>query len=233
MRRIVIVGGGYAGFYTAWKLEKKLEAERGRAGDHRPAAVHDLSAVPARGRGRIDRGAACRGLAAVAPDAHADHRGRRDDDQPRREDRDGATGRRPRLRRRLRHHRGHRRCRHPRAAHPGCRRGGDRHEARRGGRRDPRPPADGVRPRLGAGARTRAAPPAHLRVRRRRVLRRRGVRRAALAGDRAAEALPRAELLRPRVPPRRGERPHPARGDRGARAAGWWTSSASAAGTCT
>ena len=24
MRRIVIVGGGYAGFYTAWKLEKKL-----------------------------------------------------------------------------------------------------------------------------------------------------------------------------------------------------------------
>jgi NADH dehydrogenase len=25
MRRIVIVGGGYAGFYTAWKLEKRLE----------------------------------------------------------------------------------------------------------------------------------------------------------------------------------------------------------------
>jgi len=29
MRRIVIVGGGYAGFYTAWKLEKKLR--RGEA----------------------------------------------------------------------------------------------------------------------------------------------------------------------------------------------------------
>ena len=28
MRRIVIIGGGYAGFYTAWKLEKRLrEAE--------------------------------------------------------------------------------------------------------------------------------------------------------------------------------------------------------------
>jgi NADH dehydrogenase len=26
MRKIVIVGGGYAGFYTAWKLEKKLRA---------------------------------------------------------------------------------------------------------------------------------------------------------------------------------------------------------------
>ena len=29
MRRILIVGGGYAGFYTAWKLEKRLR--RGEA----------------------------------------------------------------------------------------------------------------------------------------------------------------------------------------------------------
>ncbi len=29
MRKILIVGGGYAGFYTAWKLEKKLS--RGEA----------------------------------------------------------------------------------------------------------------------------------------------------------------------------------------------------------
>src|SRR6185312_1959833 len=29
MRKILIVGGGYAGFYTAWKLEKKLR--RGEA----------------------------------------------------------------------------------------------------------------------------------------------------------------------------------------------------------
>ena len=48
MRTILIVGGGYAGFYTAWKLEKQLAA-RGRAGDHRPPTVHDLSAVPAGG----------------------------------------------------------------------------------------------------------------------------------------------------------------------------------------
>src|ERR1700749_3624870 len=38
MRNILIVGGGYAGFYTAWKLEKKLR--RGEAQvtviDHRP-----------------------------------------------------------------------------------------------------------------------------------------------------------------------------------------------------
>ncbi|GAA2824101.1 NAD(P)-binding protein [Kribbella solani] len=29
MRRILVVGGGYAGFYTAWRLEKKLR--RGEA----------------------------------------------------------------------------------------------------------------------------------------------------------------------------------------------------------
>lgn len=27
MRRILIIGGGYAGFYTAWQLEKKLRPE--------------------------------------------------------------------------------------------------------------------------------------------------------------------------------------------------------------
>ncbi|MFD1047849.1 NAD(P)/FAD-dependent oxidoreductase, partial [Kibdelosporangium lantanae] len=27
MKRILIVGGGYAGFYTAWKLEKKLRRD--------------------------------------------------------------------------------------------------------------------------------------------------------------------------------------------------------------
>ena len=27
MRRILVVGGGYAGFYTAWGLEKRLRAE--------------------------------------------------------------------------------------------------------------------------------------------------------------------------------------------------------------
>ncbi|MEV0186528.1 NAD(P)/FAD-dependent oxidoreductase [Streptomyces sp. NPDC050625] len=30
MRKILIVGGGYAGFYTAWKLEKKLHAAEAR-----------------------------------------------------------------------------------------------------------------------------------------------------------------------------------------------------------
>ncbi|MBB5790307.1 NADH dehydrogenase FAD-containing subunit [Jiangella mangrovi] len=27
LRRILIIGGGYAGFYTAWKLEKKLRTD--------------------------------------------------------------------------------------------------------------------------------------------------------------------------------------------------------------
>src|SRR5690348_17759030 len=30
MRTILIVGGGYAGFYTAWKLEKKLRRDEAR-----------------------------------------------------------------------------------------------------------------------------------------------------------------------------------------------------------
>jgi protoporphyrinogen oxidase len=28
MRRILIVGGGYAGFYTAWKLEKSFDGAK-------------------------------------------------------------------------------------------------------------------------------------------------------------------------------------------------------------
>src|SRR5689334_25338184 len=30
MRTILVVGGGYAGFYTAWKLEKKLRRDEAR-----------------------------------------------------------------------------------------------------------------------------------------------------------------------------------------------------------
>src|SRR5689334_20817845 len=30
MRTILVVGGGYAGFYTAWKLEKKLKRDEAR-----------------------------------------------------------------------------------------------------------------------------------------------------------------------------------------------------------
>ena len=38
MRTILVVGGGYAGFYTAWKLEKKLRRDEARV------VVVDLSA---------------------------------------------------------------------------------------------------------------------------------------------------------------------------------------------
>ena len=30
MRTILVVGGGYAGFYTAWKLEKKLRRDEAK-----------------------------------------------------------------------------------------------------------------------------------------------------------------------------------------------------------
>ena len=62
--RILVVGGGYVGMYTALRLQQKLR--RGRGGDHRrrPAAAHDLPAVPARGGGRPHRAPARRGAAA-------------------------------------------------------------------------------------------------------------------------------------------------------------------------
>ena len=71
--RIVVVGGGYVGMYTALRLQQKLH--RGEADDHgdRPALEHDLPAVPARGGGRLDRAAprgrpAAQGAAASCQD---------------------------------------------------------------------------------------------------------------------------------------------------------------------
>ena len=39
MRRILIVGGGYAGFYAAWELEKKLRRARPRS----PSSIRGLT----------------------------------------------------------------------------------------------------------------------------------------------------------------------------------------------
>ena len=50
--RITIVGGGYVGMYTALRLQKKL-ARRSQGHGRRPAAVHDVPALPARGRRRL------------------------------------------------------------------------------------------------------------------------------------------------------------------------------------
>ena len=64
-------------------------------------------------------------------------------------------------------------------------------------------------------------------LRRRRVHRRRGVRRAAVAGHGPAEVLPGADARRPELPPGRGQRPDPARGVGRDRAPGWcarWSS---------
>jgi NADH dehydrogenase len=32
MRKVLVVGGGYAGFYTAWKPEKKLRVDEASVG---------------------------------------------------------------------------------------------------------------------------------------------------------------------------------------------------------
>ena len=40
MRTIVVVGGGYAGFYAAWKLEKKLRRDEARVDQAEPVVSH-------------------------------------------------------------------------------------------------------------------------------------------------------------------------------------------------
>ena len=65
--RILIVGGGYVGMYTALRLQRQLRGELKATADRscrRPALVHDLPAVPARG-GRRQRRAAARRRAAA------------------------------------------------------------------------------------------------------------------------------------------------------------------------
>src|SRR5207245_3758944 len=91
---------------------------------------------------------------------------------------------------------------------------GDRHEARRGSGGDPGPPADGLRPGLGARAGSAAPAASHRDVRRRWFLRRRGLRRAAVAGDVAGAVVSRAEPGGPELPPGGGPRPDPSRGVR-------------------
>ncbi len=87
--RILIVGGGYAGFYTHG-TSRSTSARGGRSEGHgrRSAPVHDVSALPARGRGRLDRGASRGRRAASSPEAH-DGRDREDhEDRSRQQGRD-------------------------------------------------------------------------------------------------------------------------------------------------
>lgn len=77
----------------------------------------------------------------------------------------------------------------------GYRRRCHRAQARRRGRGDPRPAADGVRAGGHAAARRGAAQAADGDRRRRRLHRRRGLRRDALAGHGPAQPLPRADEL--------------------------------------
>ena len=83
MRRIVIVGGGYAGFYTAWKLEKKLAPREAELViiDPRPYMTYQPF-LPEVAAGSIEAR-----HAAISLRSHLrrtqDHRGRRDDDRSR------------------------------------------------------------------------------------------------------------------------------------------------------
>ena len=62
--RILILGGGYVGMYTALRLQRKLQPGEARDHRRRPALLHDLPAVPARGGGRQPRAAPRRRAAA-------------------------------------------------------------------------------------------------------------------------------------------------------------------------
>ena len=144
--KILIVGGGYAGFYTAWKLEKHL-----RKGEAEVTIVDPLPYMtyqpflPEVAAGSIEARhsvvalrrhlkrttvitAKVTGIDHAAQDGH--HHAARW--------RAVAAGVRP--------HRRHRRRRLPHLPDPRHRRQRDRAEDDRGGRRDPRPPADQLRP---------------------------------------------------------------------------------------
>ena len=193
MPKILIVGGGYAGFYTAWKLEKWLRPGEAEVTIVDPLPVHDLPAVPSRGRRRLDRAASLGRLAASSPQEDQRHH------------REGHPHR-PRRRRRRRSR--------PRSASRGSStttsswspaapsRARSRSRASptnaiglkndRRGRRHPRPRAHQLRQGVQPAGRSRARPPAHLRRRRRRLRGHRGVRRAALLRERRCSSTTRS-----------------------------------------
>ena len=53
MKRIVFVGGGYAGFYTALGLERKLMRSNTLRSFLDASPLHDLSALSPGGFGRL------------------------------------------------------------------------------------------------------------------------------------------------------------------------------------
>lgn len=83
MRRIVIVGGGYAGFHGV-EAREEASAPRPGAGDHRSPSVHDVPVVPSGGQRRLDRGTARRRVAAKPPAAHEGRVEQGDNDRTRR-----------------------------------------------------------------------------------------------------------------------------------------------------
>ena len=196
------------------------QAARQARGGHRrrrPAPVHDVRAVPARGRGRVHRPPQRRRPAPPRPQGRRRAAGQGQRDQPRRPhgpdharggrpvlDHLRPPGRRPRLGR-------------PHAAHPRARGAGHRLQERRRGHRGPQPRAQPDRPRgqhLGPGA---AQAHAHVRLRRRRVRRHRGARRGRGHGPRRGEVLQGHRAGGAALRPGRGLAAHPARGQRGAR----------------
>ena len=191
--------------------------QEGRGHRRRPAVVHDLPAVPPRGR-RRQRGAPARGRPAApgAEQVRGPHRPGRLG-RPRAPGGPHPPGPRRGVRPVLRGHRAGTRIDRADAADPGPRRAGHRLQAGRGGHRPAQHDARQARHRHDRH-RPRGAPhAADVRLRRRRLRRHRGAGRARGHDHLRHPLLPGPVEGRHPVRARRGGGPDPARGGRGPR----------------
>ena len=213
---VVILGGGFGGFYTARKLERTLPPASARVTRDQRRQLHALHPAAAWRRRRHARApprrrAAARAAQEQPPEARARSAGGSvaqagDDPLPRG----------PRGDARLRPARGHARLHLAHAADPRAEGARARlQDAVRGDR--PAQPARAHARARGVDRRRRGAPlAAHLRLRGRRLRRGRGPRRAPGLRRRRARALPALPHARPALRARRGARPPDARDLRGA-----------------
>ena len=233
MRTILVVGGGYAGFYTAWRLEKKLRRAEARiiVVDPRPYMTYQpflpevlAGSVEARHAAVSLRRHLRRSTIVAGSVVAIDHARRTVTVRPAEGPEfpieydivavtAGAVTRKLAV---------------PGVAEQAI---GLKHVEEAVAIRDRLLTAFDRASALPPGPRRQRA--AHRHLRRRRVLRRRRLRRAAVAGQRAGPVLPGARPRRAELPPGRGREPDPSRGDPTSPGSGWCARWRSAEHACT